>query len=366
MLHKILFACETEFKRGADMIDFMLTLCIGAVIGYTFFKLKVPGGMMVGSIVGVSALNILTGHALMPATAKLSAQIIAGAFIGVSVEKEDLIRLKKIWRPAITLVSGMMILNLISGYLIYKFSPLDLVTSLMCAVPGGMSDIPIISADMGADASKVAVMQFIRLVAGIGVFPGMIAFIAKRRSEDVTPVKVNTRKSVVTEDPTPIFLTTMAVAIGAGLIGKAVGIPAGALLFALISVIILKMTKHKAWLPKWIKRLAQVLSGAYIGSGIFMADVLEIRFLAIPAIILLSGYFSACLLIGWFIHSRFGMSLKESMLAATPAGASDMALIASDLGIEGTDVVVLQIIRMLFVVLIFPQVINLIVVFAGR
>jgi len=88
--------------------------------------------------------------------------------------------------------------------------------------------------------------------------------------------------------------------------------------------------------------------------------------LAIPAIILLSGYFCACLLIGWFIHNKFGMTLKESMLAATPAGASDMALIASDLGIEGTDVVVLQIIRMLFVVLIFPQVINLIVLLAGR
>lgn len=348
------------------MLEFILTLCIGGIVGYFFYKIKVPGGMMVGSIIGVSALNILTGHAIMPLNAKVMAQIIAGAFIGVTVEKKDLLRLRKIWAPATTLLVGMLVLNIVSGYLIYLFSPLDLVTSLMSAVPGGMSDISIISADMGADASKVAIMQFVRLLAGIGIFPSMIGLVSKKNSQDSIPVTINLEESSRKQYDKTVFFKTIMIALIFGLIGKSTRIPAGALLFSLLSVIVLKLTTQKAWLPKWIKRFAQVLSGAYIGSTIIYADILEIRYLAIPAIILLLGYFIACFLIGWIIHKKFGMSLKESMLAATPAGASDMALIASDLGIQSTDVIVLQIVRMLAVVMIFPQVINLIVLNFGR
>jgi len=58
---------------------------------------------------------------------------------------------------------------------------MDLVTSLMCAIPGGMSDIPIISEEMGADSGKVAVMQFVRMVFGIGVFPSMIAKVSSSK-----------------------------------------------------------------------------------------------------------------------------------------------------------------------------------------
>lgn len=351
---------------GAAMLDFWATLIIGGVFGFILFKLKFPGGMIVGSIMGVSLLNIFTGHALMPANARLAAQIVAGAYIGVTVNKSDLKRLKKLAGPAITLLLGMFGLNLLSGYLIYLFSPLDLLTSLMCAVPGGMSDTPIISAEMGADASKVAVLQFVRLVAGIGIFPVMIGLIARNKQESTSPIvkvaKAGSSNRKIGFD----FFKTMSVAIIVGLIGKKTGIPAGALLFSLLGVLTLKIATNSAWLPKWLKRVAQVLSGAYIGSSVEYADVIEIRYLAVPAVILVTGYIVLCILLGFFIHKRFNMSLREAMLSVTPAGATDMALIASDLGIQSTDVVVLQIVRLVFVITVFPQVIRLIVIFSGR
>ena len=58
-----------------------------------------------------------------------------------------------------------------------------------------------------------------------------------------------------------------------------------------------------------------------------------------------------------------GMSRRESMLAATPAGASDMALISADLGVQSPDLIVLQVVRMLVVISVFPQIINLLVHF---
>jgi uncharacterized membrane protein AbrB (regulator of aidB expression) len=48
------------------------------------------------------------------------------------------------------------------------------------------------------------------------------------------------------------------------------------------------------------------------------------------------------------------------MLITTPAGASDIALSSSDIGVENTDIIIIQIFRAVFAMTIFPQIINLV------
>lgn len=158
------------------MVHIILTVAVGAVLGLIFQKLKVPGGLLIGSMVGAAALNIGFAAAYMPSQTKVVVQIVAGAFIGCSMEKSDLHRLPKIIKPAIIMLIALFCLNVIAGLLIYTVSPLELLTSLMSVVPGGISDTPIIAADMGADGPKVAVMQLVRQILGIGVFPALIYF----------------------------------------------------------------------------------------------------------------------------------------------------------------------------------------------
>ena len=80
---------------------------------------------------------------------------------------------------------------------------------------------------------------------------------------------------------------------------------------------------------------------------------------------MLVGYMTNSVITGRLLRSLFGFSLKEGMLAATPAGASDMALISADVGIQSPDIIVLHVIRVVFVVAVFPQVINLLVMCFG-
>ena len=253
----------------------------------------------------------------------------------------------------------MLVLNLILGFLIYLCSPLDLLTALMCAVPGGMSDTPIIAADLGADAPKVALLQFVRMSAGIGLFPSLIARITRNEPADPPPEASAAAKSGG-RGTAGRFALTLAVSLLCGAAGKKLGIPAGTLIFAMAGVIVLKLGWDRAFLPLWAKRLAQVLSGAYIGSGITAADLPELRYLLLPALLLLAGYLCNSLLTGHLLHRRFGFSLKVAMLAATPAGASDMALISADLGVNSKELVELQLIRMVVVVSVFPQIISLV------
>lgn len=321
---------------------------------------------MVGAIIGVALLNIFFSMSYMPSYAKYSAQIIAGAFIGCSVEKSDIQRLKYVVKPALVILTSMMILNVTLGFLIFYLSPLDLITALMSCVPGGMSDIPLISADMGADAPKVALLQFSRMLAGTGLFPTLISIVArpenKKNDESESEKLAAPAKQTDSDGHTAtIFAQTMTIAVAAGVIGKLLNIPAGAMLFSMFGVICLKLFFNRSYMPMWAKRLAQVLSGSYIGSGMGYSDILELKHLIVPALLLVLGYFIICFLVGRILSRRYGMSMREAMLAATPAGASDMALISADLGVQSTDLVVLQVIRLIVVISVFPQIINLIV-----
>ncbi|MEG1972098.1 MAG: AbrB family transcriptional regulator, partial [Oscillospiraceae bacterium] len=307
-----------------------------------------------------AALNILTGKAYMPSEAKMAAQIAAGAFIGCSVEKSDIIRLKYIFKPAIILLLAMLVLNLTMGFIIHAVSPLDLLTALMCAVPGGMSDIPLIAADMGVDAAKVTVMQFMRLLIGIGLFPSLIAMFDRKFGSHDMPMTKGARAVSLSKNKKADLLLTLCIAAVGGFFGKSVGMPAGILVFSMIFVIIFKLTIDHAYLPKWVKRLAQLMSGAYIGSSFAKSDLIELRCLIIPAIIIAIGYTANCIITGQILHRFCKIPLKEAMLAATPAGATDMALISSDLGVQSSDLIVLHIIRLVVVVSIFPQIINII------
>lgn len=343
------------------MGNLLITLAVGSVFGYLFFKLKVPGGMMVGALLSVAVLSVLSDWAYMPSYARVAAQITAGAFIACTVEKEDLKRLPYIIKPAAILLGGMLLLNLAMGFLIHAMTDLDWITAFMCAVPGGMSDTPIIAADMGGNGGKVAVMQFARLLAGIGLFPSLILMATK--NETIQQPEEETVKKEKSAKSRWEFAITAAVAAGCGILGKISGVPVGALLFSLIGVIVMKMRFDKAYLPLWVKRAAQVLSGCYIGSSVTYQDVIELKDLIPAVIVLLLGYFVTCLIVGTVISKTCGMSRRESMLAATPAGASDMALISADLGVRSPDLIVLQVVRMLVVISVFPQIINLLVRF---
>ncbi|ABW18163.1 AbrB family transcriptional regulator [Alkaliphilus oremlandii] len=352
-----------------DEIMFLLiTILVGSMFGVAAVKVKIPAGLMVGAIVGVAAFNIFFDLAYMPKQTTLVVQIVAGAFIGCSMEKSDLRRLPKIIKPAAIMLSSLIILNLTAGFLIYFLSPLDLVTSLMSVVPGGVSDTPIIAAVMGADGPKVAVMQLVRQILGIGVFPALIFVYdhkcRKHGIENERGAFIEKRQKSKTKS-WRAFLCTVVVAALFGILGKISGITAGTFTFAILSVLILKLVFDFAYIPKWLKKCAQVLSGSYLGSTIVLNDVLTLRYLLVPLCIIVLGYAANCFVTGKIISKTCGFTRKEAMLITTPAGASDMALISNDLGVENTDIIILQVLRAVIVMSLFPQIINLILHIIG-
>jgi len=337
--------------------NLLFTFMIAALCGHIAVRLKIPGGYLVGSLFGAAALGIMQGNVWMPPETRVVIQIVAGAFIGCLMERSDVKRLVKVWKPALIMLTALLFLNLICGFMIWKLSPLDSLTALMCMVPGGISDTPIVAAEMGADGPSVALLQIVRQILGISVFPSLIFWYSRWRGKEESEGRGYTVKRVKSGmKGVPAFLTTLVVAALFGVIGKLSAIPSGTFLFAILSTLILKLKFDFAYIPRWPKQIVQVLSGAYLGNLITVHDFMTLHRLLIPFGIVLGGYAINCIVTGIIIRKYCGFTTKEAMLITTPAGASDMALISEDLGVKNTDVIILQVIRAVVVMTFFPQI----------
>jgi membrane AbrB-like protein len=311
-------------------------------------------------------LNIAFAAAWVPGFTKLVVQSVAGALIGCGMEKSDIRRLPKVVKPTLIMLASYFILNIGGGILIHAVSPLDWVTSFMSVIPGGVTDTPVIAADMGADVPIVAVLQLSRLLLGISVFPPMILWFDNWRNRRDAPdfaseaeERGGTSRAVSRPKRSLLaFFCTITAAIGAGYAGSLSGIPAGAFLFAIAAVSILKLRFDFAFIPPWAKKATRVLAGCYIGADVTMATVHQLKFLVFPLIIILGGFTVNCFITGKILSVTCGFTRKEGMLITTPAGATDIALNSTEIGVQNTDVIVIQVFRSIVAIAVFPQIIN--------
>lgn len=350
------------------IMQIVLTLACALVVGMILSRLNVPGGMMIGGVIGACLFGIITQEASVPSQAKTLSQIIAGAFIGAGITREEIRQMRTVIKPALILMPCLLLVNIVTGFVVWALSPMDLLTSLMACIPGGISDIPMIAADMGAVTSQVLLMQFVRLILGIGVFPMLVRILtgAQKQEDRAEEAKaVPEKKAEKTHWPS--VLMTFAVAAICGMLGKISPVPAGTMAFATFGSIVFSCLYGRAQMPRIFRKGAQLLSGAYVGASIGLTQLIELGSLWPAALIVVGAYTIAFFGIGTLLTSAGCFDRAEGMLAATPAGASDMALISADLGVKNTKLIVLQVVRLITVVLVFPSILSLVVrLFAGQ
>ena len=349
----------------------LLTILAAVAGGLLLQRARVPGGMLVGAIIAVAALNFFTGEATIFIQTRVLAQAMTGAYIGCMITREELKRMPGIIKPYLVVMVSLLVLCLGMAAFIYWVTDYDLLTCLFCATPGGMTDTPLIAMDMGADASVVVVMQFVRMMFGLGCLPTIILMSdrliepEKAKEMEARAEQLHRGEEKKKKPSLRAFLPVFAVALCAGILGKLSGIPAGTLSAALIASAALKIFGKGSPMPMWLRRVAQVISGCCIGCSVDHDQLMQMRQLVLPAAALCLGYAVFCVGIGLLLAKLFHMNLREAMLCMSPAGATEMALVAADLGVESPNLVVHQICRLMGVLIFFPHIFRFVVYLFG-
>lgn len=359
------------------MVELILTLIIGIIGGTIALRFKIPAGAMVGSMMAVTVFSVLTGHAYIPQNIKIITQISAGAFIGASIKRKDVLDMKLIIKPAILMVASMITLDLFMGYIMFKVTGIDLMTALFATAPAGIVDMSLISDDFGADTSKVVVLHLVRLVSVLIIFPPMMKYIANSfkdkdknalkeiaSSSDKTNIARETDKKlgskITLKEKSINLLITTILALAAGLIGYILKVPAGTMTFSMAAVGAFNVIFDKGFMPLNLRRLTQMFAGALIGSRVTYANIVELKGILVPACILLIGIIAVNLFIGFLINKTSSLELITSLLASAPGGLSDMALIAKELGGDAPKIAILHTVRVITVIGIFPILIKIV------
>ena len=346
-------------------VRFMLTVAVAVASGLIAVRLKVPTGALVGGMFGVAVFNIITSLAYAPALLRMFTQSLAGAYIGIRIHKSDLPQFRIILLPAAIMIVSLLGFNIGLGFTISGFTDMTLVTALLSTAPGGITEISLMSADMGANQAQVTLMHLLRLTSVLGFFPFMLKAMIARFGNTAEGTGANGGADSGEEAVKKSLPATLATAIGGGVLGQLSGLPSGALAFAMVAVATLNIQTGRADIPVKYRKYVQILAGLIIGKGVSLGDILQIPDIILPAILMVLSYFAINILLSAVISKCTRMDFITALFCTSPAGASDMALMAMDLGGDAPKVACMQMARMLSVVIIFPAAIQAVVGLLG-
>lgn len=346
-----------------DFVAFLITVAAALLLGAVGYKLRLPAGALVGAIAGTVIVNLFLGGAFLYADIKIVLQLLSGAMIGSKIGMSDVREMKQIILPTLFLLLGMVILNLVFGTLMAALSSLDVPTALFATAPGGMADMALISTELGANPSYVGLLQLLRILTIFICMPPIFKRILAGRSiAPPTAAPADSRDAAVPAGAALArkLILLLLVSAAGGLIFRQLGVAAGALTGSMIAGTLLCVFRGKVPFPTPLRFFMQVFSGIFIGVGIDYERIMTLPELLIPALIMVVGIFAFVFATSFLMHKLFKIDLAVCLLASTPGGVQEMALLSEDLGADTPKIAVMQTTRLMSVVLFFPTMLEFI------
>ncbi len=345
---------EAEFKSGTFWWFAIVAASTG--MGATFGFLGLPGGWLIGALLGALALSVpYRRHPTIPHTARLASQAVVGSFLASRFELASFAEFGVALLPMFLVVLATLSLSVALAFLFSRVTKVNVETSILGLFPGGAAAMVAMSLESEtADARLVSLMQYIRLcivVLATGVLSHYVLEV-KNGASAGSPL-----------GPVPDFgsqwddvaLTPLVTLAGAWL-GQKFRVPAGTMIGPMALCLVAKVTglMEPVWLPGSLPA-AYVLIGLYVGtlfskeSLVYAGKIAPFMFVST---FLLIGTSAA---LGGLLGLLTGETQLSAYLATTPGGIDTVAAIAlSTGGANLSFVVTVQMMRLLTILMFGP------------
>lgn len=329
--------------------------------GLLFEKAKMPLGLMVGAMLGVAVLNICAGCAYYPAALKLLMQILIGTCIGCKIGKKQLHTLRKVILPTVVVCLATTVFTVLFGLLVYKVTRFDLPTALFSIAPGGAADMAIISSACGANETNVSIVNTFRIIFIVSVFlPAALSVLERRKEgnegkyeQEIVSVSYNRQYFA------KIMLLFVFSSAGGLLFDLILHISAGGILGSMLFAAIYCCLTDVIVMPRCIVSAKQIIQGGYSGSLVTAAILTSASELVLPLMIEVVFIVAYTLCTGWILWKVFHYRQVFSLIVPTPGGIGEIASVSDALGEDTPSIVVVQTVRLFYVLSILPIVIRL-------
>lgn len=134
-------------------------------------RLELPGGLMVGAMVGAAVVNLsMSADVKVPRGVESTAMIVLGASIGLLITTETLRSLQRYFFPALLAAVLIIVAGIGISYLLRAVGmapPGD----VLATSPGALANLAAVAAREKAGAVEVAMFHTVRLVLVILSIP---------------------------------------------------------------------------------------------------------------------------------------------------------------------------------------------------
>lgn len=286
-------------------------------------------------------------------------QAILGIELGRSISVSIMDTFGDYFFIIIVMVISSIAFAFLSGIVVWRFSKANMMTSLFGTTPGGISAMPTIAEEVGANAFVVSIIQTLRIVLVVGVIP----FVAGTFTTRTTAMALESHQGSFSIES--LFFTGCLIigALAGAFVSKLIKMPApwlvGSMLGAAMVQLLFPVLFGHAGATFWPHELiifAQVLIGSSIGSR-----VNKNMFKGLGRIVtvgLLSSLFLviSMLLCSYLISIMTRIPLVTCILAFAPGGVAEMATAALALRADSTFVVAVQSLRLITILLLLPPI----------
>lgn len=104
-------------------------------------------------------------------------QMILGIELGQKLNLSVLSVLKDHWFSVGVMLILSILLAMLSGYVLWRFSKTDMMTSFVGTAPGGLSAMPSIAQEVGANTAIVSLVQMMRVLLVVLSIPFLVILI---------------------------------------------------------------------------------------------------------------------------------------------------------------------------------------------
>ena len=244
-----------------------------------------------------------------------------------------------------------IVVSLLIGYMTHRLTGIDLASSLLGSVPGGMTQMVLLSRELNkADATVVIFMQTTRMLSVLFVVP----FLALHAlGSNVQLLAGSAQQGIIISD-VEILLSVGIVAAGTA-IAVRIGMPTPWMVGPIIATAALVCTGVPPLpLPSWLIAVAQISTGIYLGSNI---ETIRMEHYNKPVLFTLvgaGGILACSFIIGIVLQYLLGYSLATAFLGTAPGGIAEMGLTAMMIQADLSVVIAYQMFRLLFILLVLP------------
>ncbi|HOL17286.1 MAG TPA: AbrB family transcriptional regulator [Bacillota bacterium] len=156
-----------------DIVTDLLVLMLIALGEWVLFSmLHLPTPSLLGPMVLAGSLRFLGFPVpFSPAFLTPLIQIVLGYGIGARIDRHNIKELRTIVLPALVVIAWVISLVGTLGIVLTRGAGLDPYTAILSSCTGGLPEMAVLSAATEANISIVVIMQSLRLLATIVLFP---------------------------------------------------------------------------------------------------------------------------------------------------------------------------------------------------